>query len=177
MKSKYQGHGVKVIHARWDVQKIRPFYSIHCHRACGFTRFKGRSRVQSVSPYALELLLRYSWPGNVRELVNAVEYAMVMSKGTQIMPTDLPENIQDRQVEQQQNHETVSLRDTEKDLIVKTLRDCRGNKHLAAKILRIPRSTLYSKLQKHGIYMDTRVETGVVPQDMHGDAERFAVQN
>jgi DNA-binding NtrC family response regulator len=140
-------------------------------------RFKGRSRVQSVSPYALELLLRYSWPGNVRELVNAVEYAMVMSKGTQIMPTDLPENIQDRQVEQQQNHETVSLRDTEKDLIIKTLRDCHGNKHLAAKILRIPRSTLYSKLQKHGIHLDTRVESGAVQQNLPGGLERLAVQN
>lgn len=140
-------------------------------------RFKGRSRVQSVSPYTLDLLLRYSWPGNVRELVNAVEYAMVMAKGTQIMPTDLPENIQDRQVEQQQNHETMSLRDTEKDLIIKTLRDCHGNKHLAAKILRIPRSTLYSKLQKHGINLDTRVESGAVQQNVHGGLERLAVQN
>jgi two-component system response regulator HydG len=140
-------------------------------------RFKGRSRVQSVSPYALDLLLRYSWPGNVRELVNAIEYAMVMAKGTQIMPTDLPENIQDRQVEQQQNHETMSLRDTEKDLIIKTLRDCHGNKHLAAKILRIPRSTLYSKLQKHGINLDTRVESGAVQQNVHGGLERLAVQN
>ncbi len=140
-------------------------------------RFKGRSRVQSVSPYALDLLLRYSWPGNVRELVNAVEYAMVMAKGTQIMPTDLPENIQDRQVEQQQNHETMSLRDTEKDLILKTLRDCHGNKHLAAKILRIPRSTLYSKLQKHGIQLDTRAESGAAQQNLHGGLERLAVQN
>jgi DNA-binding NtrC family response regulator len=140
-------------------------------------RYKGRSKVQAVSPDALDLLLRYPWPGNVRELVNAIEYAMVMAKGTHIMPADLPENILGRSSEQQQNRESMSLRDTEKDLIVKTLRDCRGNKHLAAKILRIPRSTLYSKLQKHGIYMDTHVETGVVPQDMHGDAERFAVQN
>ena len=135
------------------------------------------NKVQAVSPDALDLLLRYPWPGNVRELVNAIEYAMVMAKGTHIMPADLPENILGRSSEQQQNRESMSLRDTEKDLIVKTLRDCRGNKHLAAKILRIPRSTLYSKLQKHGIQMDTHVESGVVPQDMQGDSKGFAVQN
>jgi DNA-binding NtrC family response regulator len=140
-------------------------------------RYKGRSKAQAISPDALELLLRYPWPGNVRELVNAIEYSMVMAKGTHIMPADLPENILGRPSEAQQSHESLSLRDTEKDLIVKTLRDCRGNKHLAAKILRIPRSTLYSKLQKHGIHIGTRVETGVMPQDMHGDSESFAVQN
>lgn len=139
-------------------------------------RFKGRSRAQSVSPQAHELLLRYPWPGNVRELVNAVEYAMVMAKGVQIMPADLPENIQDRPAEQQ-NRETMSLRDTEKDLIIKTLRDCRGNKHLAAQILRIPRSTLYSKLQKHGIYPEARVELSAVQQDLDDDSEQFTVQN
>jgi DNA-binding NtrC family response regulator len=140
-------------------------------------RYKGRSKAQAISPDALELLLRYPWPGNVRELVNAIEYSMVMAKGTHIMPADLPENILGRPSEQQQNRESLSLRDTEKDLIVKTLRDCRGNKHLASKILRIPRSTLYSKLQKHGIPMDTHGEPGIVPQDIPGDSERFTVQN
>lgn len=140
-------------------------------------RFKGNSRVQSVSPSAMDLLLRYSWPGNVRELVNAVEYAMVMAKGMQIMPTDLPENIQGRSHEAQQGNESMSLRETEKDLIMKTLRDCHGNKHLAAKILRIPRSTLYSKIQKHGIMIDTKMDIGALAEEMNVDRDRNAVQN
>jgi DNA-binding NtrC family response regulator len=140
-------------------------------------RFKGGSRGQSVSPSAMDLLLRYPWPGNVRELVNAVEYAMVMAKGTQIMPTDLPENIQGKSLEVQQSHETMSLRDTERDLIVKTLRDCHGNKHLAAKILRIPRSTLYSKIQKHGIVIDTKMDIDALAPGMDINSNCLTVQN
>jgi two-component system response regulator HydG len=125
----------------------------------------------------MDLFLRYPWPGNVRELVNAVEYAMVMAKGTQIMPMDLPENIQGRSHESQQNNESMSLRETEKDLIMKTLKDCHGNKHLAAKILRIPRSTLYSKIQKHGIVIDTRMDISALAEEMNADEGRIAVQN
>lgn len=118
-------------------------------------RYRGKSAVQSISPAAMDIMLRYPWPGNVRELVNAVEYAMVMAKGVQIMPSDLPETIHSRTSEPVlHTHESQSLKDTERDLIVKTLRECHGNKHLAAKILRIPRSTLYSKIHKHGIEED-----------------------
>jgi DNA-binding NtrC family response regulator len=141
-------------------------------------RFKGGSRVKSVSPSAMGLLLHYPWPGNVRELVNAVEYAMVMAKGTQIMPSDLPENIQGRSHELQQTNESMSLRETEKDLIMKTLKDCHGNKHLAAKILRIPRSTLYSKIQKHGITLDTIIDIDIEAlTQANDDRGSNAVQN
>ena len=140
-------------------------------------RYKSRSKAQSIAPDAMDLLIRYTWPGNVRELVNAIEYAMVMAKGPQVGPADLPENIQGRAAEQQTAQETMSLRDTEKDLILKTLKDCHGNKHLAAKILRIPRSTLYSKLQKHGIQIDSRIDAGALPQDLAGNPGNYTVQN
>jgi len=139
-------------------------------------RHRGRSKAQSMSPEALDLFLHYSWPGNVRELVNAVEYAMVMAKGPQIMSADLPDNIHGKAVEQKSN-DTMSLRDTEKDLIIKTLKDCRGNKHLAAKILRIPRSTLYSKLQKHGISIDTVADYGLLQHTLKDDSKNVTVQN
>lgn len=140
-------------------------------------RHRGRSKAQSISPDALDLLLHYSWPGNVRELVNTVEYAMVMAKGTQIMPSDLPENIQGRLFEHQQCRETMSLRDTERDLILKTLKDCRGNKHLAAKILRIPRSTLYSKLQKHGIHIETKLDAAPLHREWQHAPESLVARN
>ncbi len=117
-------------------------------------RFKGPSKVQTFSGEAMDILMRYTWPGNVRELVNAVEYAMVMAKGAQVMPSDLPESIQGKPSEPAPSRETLSLKETERELIIKTLRECRGNKHLAAKMLRIPRSTIYSKIQKHGISLD-----------------------
>ena len=33
---------------------------------------------------------RYAWPGNIRELENAIERAVVVGKGRQINPGDLP---------------------------------------------------------------------------------------
>ncbi len=122
-------------------------------------RYKVTSKVQSISTAAMDILLRYPWPGNVRELVNAIEYSMIMAKGTEILPSDLPEALMGRISEPQlQAHESLSLRETERDLIVRTLKECRGNKHLAAKLLRIPRSTLYSKIQKHGIAVDQEAD-------------------
>jgi DNA-binding NtrC family response regulator len=141
-------------------------------------RPRGRQVVRSISPEALDVLLHYHWPGNVRELVNAIEYAMVMAKGEHITPADLPENIQVKSFDLAPVRETMSLRDTERDLIIKTLKDCRGNKHLAAKMLRIPRSTLYSKLQKHGISREMRRETRQIEQQAWPDAmERLIAQN
>jgi DNA-binding NtrC family response regulator len=102
-------------------------------------RYKVRSNVQSISPAAMDILLKYPWPGNVRELVNAIEYSMIMAKGTQILPTDLPEALQGRIFEpQQQTRESLSLKETERELIVRTLKECHGNKHLAAKFLESP---------------------------------------
>jgi len=121
-------------------------------------RYRGRSKVQSISTAAMDVLLKYAWPGNVREIVNAIEYAMVMAKGAQIIPEDLPESVHGHmgEYDSSQVRESLSLKETEKDLIVKILKECHGNKHLAAKILRIPRSTLYSKIQKHSIMKDER---------------------
>ena len=39
---------------------------------------------------ALRLLTGYAWPGNVRELENAIERAVVLSAGPEILPHDLP---------------------------------------------------------------------------------------
>ena len=128
--------------------------------------------------------MSYAWPGNVRELVNAIEYAVVMAKGVQIMPSDLPDTVQRKQagqvtLPQQQAGETLSLKDTERDLIIKALKECRGNKHLAAKILRIPRSTLYSKIQKHGIVVAEKSESDSLScsQNKLDDKDLAIVQN
>jgi DNA-binding NtrC family response regulator len=141
-------------------------------------RYKVRSKVQSVSTDAMDILLQYPWPGNVRELVNAIEYSMIMAKGTQILPSDLPEALQSRVFEpQHQPRESLSLKETERDLIVRTLKECHGNKHLAAKLLRIPRSTLYSKIQKHGITIDEKVDVSPHDQAKNANTSPLAVQN
>ena len=141
-------------------------------------KYKGRAKAQSVAPAAMDVLMKYPWPGNVRELVNAIEYGLVMAKGSQILPTDLPEVIQGTMsAPQSQDGESLSLRDTERELIVRTLKECRGNKHLTAKMLRIPRSTLYSKIQKHGIAVDEKSVSAPREHGKYDNTELIAVQN
>jgi len=52
---------------------------------------KLRNRVPGISPEARSILQRYDWPGNVRELANAIERAVVLGSGDDIVPEDLPE--------------------------------------------------------------------------------------
>lgn len=47
-------------------------------------------QVAGITPEALHLCMEYNWPGNVRQLKNAVEYAIIMSSGSLILPEDLP---------------------------------------------------------------------------------------
>jgi two-component system nitrogen regulation response regulator GlnG len=51
---------------------------------------------KSISPDALDLLTEYGWPGNVRELENAIQRAIVVTKGDVILPIDLPAGILQR---------------------------------------------------------------------------------
>ena len=107
---------------------------------------------------ALEAMIRYNWPGNVRELRTAVEHAVVLSKSEMIQLTDLPHSVQSRGViqnEVQLNNPNiekgVTLEEAEKQLIVRTIKECRGNRTAAAKKVGISRRTLHRKLHRYGL--------------------------
>ena len=107
---------------------------------------------------ALEAMIRYNWPGNVRELRTAVEHAVVLSKSEMIQLTDLPHSVQSRGViqnEVQLNNpiieKGVTLEEAEKQLIVRTIKECRGNRTAAAKKVGISRRTLHRKLHRYGL--------------------------
>lgn len=51
-----------------------------------------RTRIH-IHPDVLPLLQDYPWPGNVRELQNAIERAVVLSQGSEILPTELPTEV------------------------------------------------------------------------------------
>ncbi len=109
-------------------------------------------KVAAFSPAALERLQAYAWPGNVRELENVVEQAVVLAKGTSIGAEDLPEEVTGDKGPQEVLRIPVgtSLAQTEKDLILETMRKAGGNKTLAAKLLGIGVRTLYRKLEEYG---------------------------
>ena len=50
---------------------------------------KNRKEVKGFTPRAMDRLIRYAWPGNVRELMNAVERAVVMTRGDFLAEEDV----------------------------------------------------------------------------------------
>jgi DNA-binding NtrC family response regulator len=52
--------------------------------------------VRGFSAAALQALRAYSWPGNVRELRNAVERAVALCRGPDVLPEDLPDIVAGR---------------------------------------------------------------------------------
>lgn len=107
-----------------------------------------KKTVKNIAPDAMKLLLEYDWPGNVRQLENAISHAVILVQPEEtITALHLPGFLRSNKI----NDDQISLYEHEKMLIKKTLQECRGNKHEAAKKLRISRSTLYSKLRKYGL--------------------------
>jgi DNA-binding NtrC family response regulator len=108
---------------------------------------KGKD-VTSIGSEVMELFLAHSWPGNVRELENVIEHASIIAKKDKILPKDLPQYLLEKPLPSQQ---LFSLKDHERDLILKALEETKWNKHQAAKKLEITRSTLYGKMKRYGL--------------------------
>ena len=126
-----------------------------------FLREFAIENAKSISDFtadALEAMIRYDWPGNVRELRTAIEHAVVLSKNEMIQLTDLPHSVQSRgiiQNEVQMNQpiigKGVTLEEAEKQLIIRTIKECSGNRTAAAKKIGISRRTLHRKLHRYGL--------------------------
>jgi DNA-binding NtrC family response regulator len=102
-------------------------------------------QITTITPEAMDTMVRYNWPGNVRELENAVERAMVVGKPPAIKPEDLPYQLTEK------NHvlPAGSLAAMEKAHIAVVLDQNRWNISRSAEILQIDRVTLYNKIEKY----------------------------
>jgi len=107
--------------------------------------------IRGITREAMDMLFGHHWPGNVRELENAVERAVVLAKGDYIAPEDLPGQLRTRPEGVQDSGPETDLNAMERDHVAAVLRQCNGNKLQAARMMRISRSTLYSKIRKHGL--------------------------
>jgi DNA-binding NtrC family response regulator len=103
--------------------------------------------IDKISREAMDEMMLYDWPGNVRELQNAIERAVVVSKNRQIAPEDLP--ILCRAPEAAASRH--SLEQMEKAHILQTLNEHEWNIARSARVLRIDRSTLYSKIKRYAL--------------------------
>ncbi len=143
------------------------------HFAARFAK-AAKKPFEAFSPQALAALSAYNFPGNIRELRNLVERAVVFSRGPVITLSDLPESVRrlapldpmgpatDRPAERSEStaardvHFLTSgnlglderLEGIETALIKEALRQSKGNRSHAAKLLKIKRTTLLQKLTR-----------------------------
>ncbi len=88
-------------------------------------------------------LQRYDWPGNLRELRNALERALILSRGETIALAHLPPEIR---TSTPAGERPMRLADVERAHILRVLESCGRNRTRAAGLLGISRSTLKRNL-------------------------------
>jgi len=109
----------------------------------------GRKRF---SEEAMRLLEAYAWPGNVRELRNVCERCAVMAPGETIGTEDLPLEVRiGRTPGSVETAEVKTLREMEREMVVRALAKTAGNRTQAAKLLGISYPTLKKKIDEFGL--------------------------
>ncbi len=133
---------------------------------------KLNTKVEAITPAALQLLENYAWPGNVRELENVLERAVILCCGNAIDATDLPYEIRNQvevcsppdnsQTQPQTFAQAPNGGDadfsSQRDKIIANferkelqyyIRKADGNISEASRLSGIPRRTFYRKMRKH----------------------------
>jgi two-component system, NtrC family, response regulator AtoC len=106
---------------------------------------------------ALELLMQYPWPGNVRELRTAIEHAVVLCRSDKITARDLPAPVRAGAAGAVNGSSSaralvrsdVTIKEAEKQLIARALKETEGNRTLAARKIGMSRRTFHRKLHEH----------------------------
>ena len=126
-------------------------------------RVRLNKKIAAISDQAMDCLVTYQWPGNVRELRHVMERACVLCNDSLLLLEHFPEEMQQRTTAVQQiapeypvaREITVPALQPEypedEDQILAALKQARGNKAQAARLLGIARSTLYRQMEKYNI--------------------------
>ncbi len=115
--------------------------------------------LKGISSAARALLTNYSWPGNVRELENAVEHAIVLGTGDEILPDDLPEallEVQPAESSGAKYHDQINR--LKKRMIVDAVKQCKGNYTEAAKLLAVHPNYLHRLIRNLDIKSEVKKE-------------------
>ncbi len=113
--------------------------------------------VSSVSPEAMDLLVRAPWPGNVRQLESVVERAVLLSEGTSVKPEDLPVEIRLRTAPSARPYgfeippDGIDIEELERQLIVQAMEKSGWVIAKASRLLGLTYRTLQYRLEKFGI--------------------------
>jgi DNA-binding NtrC family response regulator len=120
-----------------------------------FAKETGKN-VKDFTAEALEALIGYVWPGNIRELRSALEHAVVVSRGERITVRDLPPSLRPvatpmgaTSPQRSLIQADLTVKEAEKQLIMRALKEANGNRTKAAARIGISRRTLYRKLHDY----------------------------
>src|SRR5688572_23154010 len=112
--------------------------------------------VREITPDAIERLMHYHWPGNVRELRSAIETAVVLCRSEKISVRDLPAELRSIDPTLPMGSGTelitqgdITVKEAEKQLIIRALKEAEGSRTEAAKKLGMSRRTLHRKLHAY----------------------------
>jgi DNA-binding NtrC family response regulator len=122
---------------------------------------------QRVTPELLDAFLGYDWPGNVRELEGCIQRLVALNSGPELQARDLPTALagalqargdgflpvlgSHQSREQAPRPALLSLRDAERQAILRALDHTAGDRGRAADLLGIGRTTLYRRLKEYGL--------------------------
>jgi two-component system, NtrC family, response regulator AtoC len=119
-----------------------------------FAAENGR-KISELTSDAMSALLAWRWPGNVRELRTALEHAVVLCRGERVTLRDLPATVRGQGAELAGGARpatpggSLQVKEAEKQLIVRALKECDHNRTAAARKLGLSRRTLHRKLHAY----------------------------
>lgn len=121
---------------------------------------KGSKAPSGISPQALAALMEYPFPGNVRELQHAMQHAVVLARGGEVLLEHLPRDIVGTSTEASgpkpvtMRPLAVALKEFEREYLLRALTSADGKKAKTADVLGISRKNLWEKLKTHDISDD-----------------------
>jgi DNA-binding NtrC family response regulator len=113
-----------------------------------FTRHNHKP-IATIAPPAMERLVAYDWPGNVRELESAIERAVVLARGRELEPRDLPPNVRASGPAGMPVIPGSTLAELERYAILETMKATGGSTSKAADTLGISARTIQYRLHEY----------------------------
>ena len=116
------------------------------------------------SKEAMRLLVSSDWPGNVRELQNAVEHALAIGVEATLRISDLPSHLAGmvgKMGSSEPVGEARTIEEVERRHILCILEETGGHHTRAAEILGLDRRTLYRKLDKYKVPMESKAYNAI----------------
>ena len=118
-----------------------------------------------LTPGAERMLAEATWDGNVRQLRNVIERACILAEGEFVGEADLSGSMREQRlatvpystavappVSARPDNSPAPLVEVEREHIIRTLQQVRGNKAVAARLLGISRRAFYRQLERHGLH-------------------------